>query len=265
MHDAVHGSFSSISWVNKLLGYTLNLLGGIWEIWKWQHNDAHHMSTNINGKDHDIDLGKYGRLHPSQKWYPWHKYQSFYLPWIVYPFSYFGWVFIFDFQKRNLMKKEGKKVSLLYIICSKLVHLGIFIGIPLLHYSFLEVLSGYMITSLVTGWIIAIVFQLAHVVEETSMVEAPADGKVRFDHIHQINTTADFATNSKILKWFTGGLNFQVEHHLFTKCSHVHYPQIHAGLLQICEEQNITHHEFPTLISAIQSHVRQLKKLGQGE
>lgn len=260
MHDAVHRSFSKKRWVNTLLGLSLNLLGGDCRVWKDQHNIDHHMNTNIDGKDGDIDLGKFGRLHPSQKRYPWHKYQHIYLPWFGYPVSYLLWVLYFDFPKA---KKMGftfwQYVSLVF---SKLVHLSLFIGFPLLFHGLETVVLGYVIVSLVTGTITSFVFQLAHVVEATEMFDVPENGIVKKDSIHQLRTTANFATKNKLLSWYVGGLNFQKEHHLFYQYSHIHYPVINKEVKKVSAELNLPDHEYPTLSGAIRSHIRQLKLLG---
>jgi linoleoyl-CoA desaturase len=261
MHDASHRSFSSKKWVNHILGLSLNLLGGDLRIWKQQHEVDHHMHTNIDGKDGDIDLGKFGRMHPSQKWYPWHKYQHIYLPWFGYPISYFLWVFYFDFIKA---KKMGfsfwQYVSLVF---SKLIHIAIFIGFPALFHGFIPAIVGYMIASLVAGTITSFVFQLAHVVEVTEMLDAPENGVIKRDSVHQLKTTANFATENKALSWYVGGLNFQREHHLFYQYSHVHYPAINKEVRRVAKELDLPNYEYPKLIDALKSHIRQLRLMGK--
>lgn len=260
MHDAVHQSFSKRKWVNSLFGFTLNLLGGDWRIWKSQHNGDHHMNTNIDGIDGDIDLGILGRLHPNQKRRKFHKYQHIYLPWILYPLSHFGWLLYFDFQKA---KKMGFKFwQYILLVLSKILHLSIFIVFPLFFRTWTDVLIGYIVVLLVVGTITSFVFQLAHTVEKTEMFVAPSDKVIKNDAIHQLKTTADFATKNKLLSLYVGGLNFQREHHLFYKISHVHYPAIHKKLKAVCKELGLPDHEYPTLGSAIRSHLAQLKFLG---
>jgi linoleoyl-CoA desaturase len=112
------------------------------------------------------------------------------------------------------------------------------------------------------SYIIDIVFQLAHVVEGTHFANK-SDGKVQKEWaIHQVETTADFATKSKLVSWLVGGLNFQVEHHLFPKISHVHYPEINKFVRETCKQFNVTYIENPTFYAAFKSHIVHLKKLG---
>lgn len=260
MHDAVHRSFSGSDFWNRVMSYSLNLLGGYWPIWKQQHNADHHMNTNINGLDGDIDFGIFARLHPSQTWRKWHRWQHIYLPLLLYPLSYLGWIYLLDFIKaKKLGYKFHQYVSMIF---SKLIHVGIFIGLPMLKHSFKEVAIGYLVVTMVTGLIISFIFQLAHVVEKTEMLDAPENGSVKRDVVHQLRTTADFATENKILSWYIGGLNFQVEHHLYYAISHVHYPAIHQMTKEECEVQNLPHHEYKTFGGAIISHLKRLKGLG---
>jgi linoleoyl-CoA desaturase len=114
------------------------------------------------------------------------------------------------------------------------------------------------------GVVISIVFQLAHVVEEAEFITPTSDNmKIETEWAkHQINTTVNFATKSKSMSWLLGGLNFQVEHHLFPRISHVHYPEINKIVKQTCSEFGIVYKEFPTVFSAIKSHLSHLKAAG---
>ncbi|MFA7315207.1 MAG: acyl-CoA desaturase [Candidatus Paceibacterota bacterium] len=259
MHDAVHRSFSKNDTLNYILGYTLNMLGGDWRIWKQQHNADHHMHTNIAGHDGDIDLGKVARIHPNQKKRWIHKYQYIYLPLFLYPISYFAWIYFLDFQKAQRMR--WKRIDYLTLIFSKCVHISLFVVFPLFFRSLSEVAIGYAIVLAVTGTVTSFVFQLAHVVEITKMVTATE--KVTYDEIHQLITTANFATSNKFLSWYVGGLNFQREHHLYYKISHVHYPEINEEMKKVCDELHLPQNEYPTLISAIKSHIHYLKVMGK--
>ena len=83
-------------------------------------------------------------------------------------------------------------------------------------------------------FVLSLVFQLAHTVEHTAFpVPAEDTGKLEDEWaVHQIKTTASFATNNKVVSWLVGGLNFQIRHHLFPKISHVHYPAINKIIKQ---------------------------------
>lgn len=82
--------------------------------------------------------------------------------------------------------------------------------------------------------------------------------------MHQVMTTADFATDSKVLTWLLGGLNFQTIHHLFPRISHIHYPEIQPIIKKVCDAHQVRYNEFPTFSAALNSHIRFLKFLGNG-
>jgi linoleoyl-CoA desaturase len=148
---------------------------------------------------------------------------------------------------------------------SKVLYIAVFIVVPVYVIGVKETLIGYALISFVTGFVISVVFQLAHVVEDASFHLPDADTYQIENEwaVHQIEATADFATKNKIVSWFTGGLNFQVEHHLFPRISHVHYPKISQLVKETCEQFGVNYMEFPTVFSAVRSHVVHLKHVGQ--
>jgi linoleoyl-CoA desaturase len=271
MHDGAHGSYSRKKWVNDTMGYALNLLGGNVDIWKQKHNNNHHTYTNIEGMDDDIDLKPLMRVSPAQKKYWMHRFQHIY-GLFLYCLTYLSWVFMADFKKYfsgkiaefTNARKMSFKEHFFSIWASKIIYIFLFIILPIFMVGLVETIVGYLVMAFVTGLMIAIVFQLAHVVEDAHFV-AVDNPKVELSTewaVHQINTTSNFATKSKTLNWLLGGLNFQVEHHLFPRISHVHYPQINKLVKETCEEFKIAYREYPTMLSALKSHLVHLKNLG---
>ncbi|TND08656.1 MAG: linoleoyl-CoA desaturase [Bacteroidetes bacterium] len=269
MHDGAHGSFSQRKWVNEMMAYSLNLLGGCSYLWKAKHNVNHHNFTNIEGHDDDIDIKPWIRTNTNQprRWY--HRYQHIY--WVVlYGFTYLIWVFSKDFDKyfrgkigETKIKKMNVKEHIVFW-ASKLVYGFVFIALPIWQVGFLDTLFGYLLAAGMCGFVLAVVFQLAHVVEEASFpVPDDKTNKVKEDWtVHQLATTANFSTRSKFISWFVGGLNFQVEHHLFPRISHVHYPAISKVVKDVCSQFNVRYIEYPTFFSALKSHVLYLKTIG---
>ncbi|MFM7721545.1 MAG: fatty acid desaturase family protein, partial [Bacteroidota bacterium] len=269
MHDSAHGSFSSKSWVNQMMGYSLNIIGGNVFFWKIKHNQIHHVYTNVEGIDDDIDVQPFLRVNEQQKRYWFHKYQFIYWA-VIYGLTYFLWVYVKDFSK-YFTKKIGeipiRKIPMsehIIFWASKLLYLAVFVLVPLLVVGWLKTLVGYLVMLFVTGWIISVVFQLAHIVEGRSFHLPASEGRTLKDEwaIYQVNTTANFATKNKIVSWLTGGLNFQVEHHLFPRISHIHYPKINSIVRETCMEYGIAYQEYPNVLSAIRSHVSHLRILG---
>jgi linoleoyl-CoA desaturase len=148
---------------------------------------------------------------------------------------------------------------------SKIVHLFLFIVLPLMMVG-PKMLIGYVVAAFTLGWILSVVFQLAHVVDSAEFVTPTyTNDKEVIENewaIHQVKTTADFGTNSAFLTWSLGGLNFQVEHHLFPRISHVHYPALNKIVKETCAEFGIPFLEHKTFLDALKSHVRQLKVMG---
>ncbi len=270
MHDGGHGSFSKYKTVNNIAAYSLNLLGASALLWNMKHNILHHTYTNVDGVDDDIEVKPALRLCKSQKRYAIHKFQHYYV-WFLYPLLHILWIWGTDFKKyfqRKIVNIPLRKWSIQEHIsfwAAKLIYAFIMVAIPVYFVGFLPWLIGFLGMTMVSGFIIAIVFQLAHTVEETEFpLPAQTSGKIENEWaIHQVVTTANFATNNKLISWLVGGLNFQIEHHLFPKISHVHYPAISKIIKKSCEEYGIKYTDYPKMRHAIVSHVAYLRKLGQ--
>jgi linoleoyl-CoA desaturase len=269
MHDSAHGSFSSKRWVNEITGYSLNLIGGNVFLWKIKHNQIHHVYTNVEGVDDDIDVEPFLRVNEQQKKYWFHRYQFIYWT-VLYGFTYFLWVYVKDFNKyfsqkvgETPIRKIPLKEHVIFWI-SKAAYLFIFLVLPILVLGWLKAFLGYLLMLFVCGWLIAVVFQLAHVVENTHFHLPTRDGNELQSEwaVHQIQTTANFATKNKLVSMLVGGLNFQVEHHLFPRISHIHYPQINEIVRETCKEFGIQYNEYSNVTRAVLSHVRYLKTMG---
>jgi linoleoyl-CoA desaturase len=270
MHDGAHGSFSKHKPVNVLAAYSLNILGGSSFMWNVKHNIIHHAYTNIDGVDDDIDIQPWMRMSTTQKKYKFHKYQHRYF-WVLYAFLYILWIFVLDYTK-YFRKKIGemplKKMHLndhIIFWLFKAVHLFVFVGLPIYQVGFLPWLVGFLSATIFAGLVLSIVFQLAHTVEHTHFpMPSEDDGKMNDEWaVHQLKTTANFATGNKIISFLVGGLNFQVEHHLFPKISHVHYPAISKIIRSTCMEFNVPYIEYPRMRQALASHVSFLKDMGR--
>lgn len=269
MHDACHGSYSRKTWVNETLGLTLNALGSNAFMWKQKHNIIHHTYTNVDGLDDDIAKSPLIRQCSTQPWKPAHRVQHLYLP-LVYGISSLAWVFLTDFMKylsRKVHKTPLQPMRLndhIIFWASKVLYLVFYILIPILCVGWQGWLAGFLAMHLVLGFTLAIVFQLAHVVEETEFEVVSQEDKVIENEwaIHQIKTTANFSPRNKVISWFAGGLNYQIEHHLFPRISHVHYPAISKIVAAKCAEFGLPYHSMPTMIDAIRSHFRFMKAMG---
>ena len=270
MHDACHGSFSNKKWLNTVFGFSINLLGGNAFMWKQKHNIIHHTYTNVDGIDDDISFSKLIRSCETQSWMPVHRVQHLYLP-FMYSLTSFAWLFGTDYVKYFTKKVHTTPLSKMDITehfifwISKLINIAFYILIPILLKGWVFWLIFFATSQIVLGLILAIVFQLAHLVEHTEFEFATVAPKMIENEwaVHQVKTTANFAPKNKIICWMVGGLNFQIEHHLFPRISHVHYPALSKIVKQTCEKYNLPYNQFPTMWSAIISHYKMMKRLGR--
>jgi len=269
MHDGGHQSFSRHGWINITAAHMLNTLGGSAHYWQVKHNINHHTYTNIEGMDSDINVKPFMRLHEGQPLLWYHRFQHIY--WVVlYGISYLVWVFYEDFQKYfsgrispiDAQKKLTKGQHVVFW-ATKILYILFYVLIPIYFVGFISWLIGFLLITFVCGVSISIVFQLAHVVEATQFFSVDSGDKKNNWAIHQVRSTADFATRSRILHWMLGGLNFQIEHHLFPRISHIHYPAISKYVKQTCHEYDIVYHEYKSMFAAIISHITHLYHLGR--
>ena len=269
MHDACHGSFSTKGWVNNIFGLTNNFLGGNAFMWKLKHNIIHHTYTNIDGVDDDINNMPFMRECTTQPWKPMHRYQSIYM-FLLYGFTSL-FMFFTDYIKyfsRHIYTTPLKKMNFsdhLIFWAGKIFFIFFYIALPIALIGWKGWLLGFVISQFAFGLTLAFVFQLAHVVEHAEFDSAGVDPK-RIENewaIHQVRTTANFASKNKIVTWFVGGLNYQIEHHLFPRISHIHYPAISKIVKENCAKFELHYINFPTTRSAIVSHVRFMYNMGK--
>jgi linoleoyl-CoA desaturase len=273
MHDANHGSYSSKPWMNRLLGYSLNLIGGHSFNWRVQHNVLHHTYTNIYDADEDISPRGVLRMSPSSNWKWIHQFQHIYA-WFLYCLLTLVWVFFKDFarlikyEKEGLVKKQKSTAAKEWVvlILTKIFYLGYIIAIPVLvtPYSFGQIVLGFLIMQAVAGFILAIIFQPAHVIEGTEYPVPDMQGNVENNWaIHQLHTTTNFGHREKLFSWYVGGLNYQVEHHLFPNICHVHYRGVARIVKETALEFGLPYKSKDTFVQALQAHGRLLWTLGR--
>lgn len=270
MHDANHGSYSKNKRVNNLLGFTLDLIGGSRMLWKQKHNILHHTYTNIDELDDDIHSNGLLRLSPRQEWRSWHRFQHLYA-FPVYSLLTLSWITFGDFNKfftGRIGEYELRKPSVpeaTIFSLTKLFYFGYMLVLPLLFHPILHVLIAFVGIHLILGFTLSIVFQLAHTVEgNTFPTPHQESGEIENEWaIHQVETTANFAPRNKLAAWYQGGLNFQIEHHLFSNICHIHYPAISKIVQKTCLEMGVPYVSYPTVRSAVLGHFRFLRNLGK--
>ncbi|MDC2996648.1 acyl-CoA desaturase [Flavobacteriaceae bacterium] len=272
MHDGNHGSYSRHKWVNKIMGGSIYILAGNVFNWKVQHNILHHTYTNIHGHDEDIDTGGILRFSQFSKWFPYHRFQQFYFI-FLYGFLTLKWAVYDDFNQlknytsRNITYTDSKSPNMQWIglIISKISYFLFWLILPIifLKIKWWSIMIGFILMHYTAGLILSLVFQLAHVMEDSKMFKAHKTGTMRNTWaLHQLVTTVNFSTKNRLVNWFTGGLNHQIEHHFFPHISHIHYSKIGPIVKKTTAEFNLPYNEHKTTRSALFSHFKFLKKMG---
>lgn len=273
MHDANHGSYSGNKWVNKAVGYFLNMIGGSAENWKIQHNILHHTYTNIDGLDADTVTFPMLRFSPFAKRRAIHRIQHIY-GWFFYGLMTVSWVFMKDFKQLVDYKNSGMTTNydtgfaqiILRVILFKAAYLFVTLALPIyiLPLPWYGTLGCFFLMHFIAGLILGMVFQSAHIMEVCEFTQPDDKGVMRDSWaIHQLKTTTDFAPTNKLVTWFVGGLNFQVVHHLFPKVSHVHYPALAPIVAQTAKDFDLPYHCIPTFTEAVLGHGKMLRALGR--
>jgi len=267
-HDALHGAFSSSSKVNKIVGYLFDFCGLSSYVWRDSHNFHHHIYTNVPGIDHDIEQNIFLRFSPTDKHYWFHRYQHYYWP-LFYCLTGVNWIFFSDYKWffAESAKRQMPTNEIVAFFFFKALNFTLFFVIPMLVMTlpWWQIVIGYAALQLAGGFFVALIFQLAHMVEGLEYPEPNTEGLMEHQWaVHEMLTTCNFGTQNGFLNYFCGGLNFQVEHHLFPYVCHVHYSKISPIVKLTALQFGLPYNENPSLMAAIKSHVRHLKKLGQG-
>lgn len=272
MHDAIHGSFSSKSRINKLFGRSLDFVGCSSEVWRLQHNVLHHSFTNIDEHDGDINPPFLLSFSPNTKKYWIHRYQHLYA-WMFYGLTTIYWVSGKDFVALGKYRKKGLVVDRLThrkeiwkAIMWKTIYFSYILVLPLIFStgSALWIIVGFLISHFITGLSIALIFQLAHVMPDMSFPQPDHNDEINNNwYVHQLETTSNFSPRSVLLSWFIGGLNYQIEHHLFPNISHIHYRKISKIISKTAKEYGVPYYVNENFFVAVWRHLLMLRKLGR--
>jgi linoleoyl-CoA desaturase len=272
MHDAIHGSYSKNKKINTLLGYTFNLIGANATVWRIQHNVLHHTYTNIDHADDDLNAPFFLRFSPNAKHYWLHKYQHIYI-WFFYGLATISWITTKDFVRLKrfkdmglLHKKNEYNKALVSMTAWKLSYYCYALALPMfmLPFAWWIVLLAFLSMHFVTGLLVSIIFQIAHIMPANTFPLPDDQGQMNDNwYAHQFATTTNFSPKSHILFWLIGGLNYQVEHHVLPDVCHVHYKNLTSIVSETAKEYGMPYHVKKSLFHAILDHTKMLRLLGQ--
>jgi len=269
-HDANHGAYFGKRRYNHLVGWSADTLLGISSYaWRVKHNVAHHTYTNVDGFDDDVTQVPMARLSPVQQPRPWYRVQQYYI-WPLYAFMGLRWQFVGDlaaFMRGRVGRSAlrfPKGWNLAALLSGKVIFATWALVVPLFFYPWWVVLLAYVGFTMITSLVMAVTFQLAHCVEEAGFASAEELAATkRVWAVHEVETTVDFCPRNGFLTWALGGLNFQIEHHLFPNLPHTHYPQIARIVKRNCQKHGIRYNANPSLAGALRSHFLHLRRMGQ--
>jgi linoleoyl-CoA desaturase len=269
-HDGGHQAYSEHAWVNKIMAFTLDMVGGSSYLWHYKHGVYHHTYVNIAHEDTDIELGALARMTPHQRRYWFHRWQHLYI-WPLYGLFVIKWHLLDDF-KDVIRSKIGdhpvprpKGWDLVTFIAGKAIFLSLAFAIPLLIHPLSTVLLFYAVAAITLGITLSVVFQLAHAVggADFPLPQLESGDMENAWAVHQVETTVDFARRSKAAAWLLGGLNFQIEHHLLPRICHVNFPALSPIVEATCHEFGVRYGEHPSFLAGVVSHYRWLRRMGR--
>lgn len=271
-HDALHGAYSSNKKVNKVLGFIFNIIGANAYVWNITHNIVHHSYTNIVDHDEDLEIAPgLIRVNETDKLNKLQRYQHIYA-FFLYSLTTLSWFFRKDylkFFKKNIgdsHKSKHPRIEYFNLFLYKCIYYFLFIVLPLLvmDLTWWQFLIGFLAMNMAEGLVLGLVFQLAHVVEDTEIRYADENNNMEDAWaVHQLKTTANFAPKSRLASFLCGGLNLQVEHHLFPRICHIHYRKISDIVKKTAAEFNLPYNINPSFAVALRSHYLFLKRLGR--
>lgn len=271
-HDSIHGAICRSRWGNRVWAFlSCSLIGASHFIWRHKHNYLHHQFPNIQNWDDDLETRGALRLAPSQPWKPIYRFQHWYAP-LVYSFTTIEWVFVRDFIRyfSGRMNSAQSLPSMtigdhLEFWLSKTLYLVLTVVIPLQFVSPFRYGVGFLIVHFTTSIVLAVIFQLAHVMSESEFpTPQPDTGKLELNWAQlQFATTVNFAPRNRLLGWYCGGLNFQIEHHLFPGVSHAHYRELSPVVQATAKEFGYPYHSIPSQWGALTDHFRMLKRFSK--
>jgi linoleoyl-CoA desaturase len=266
-HDSIHGAVSHRPLVNRLLAYIYDGCGVSSHLVRILHNQGHHSCINLHGEDDPLEGRRVFRFTRSVARKPFHRFQHLYAP-LFYALFSIDYVFMRDFEDfffpaqgcLKRLKHPVREYAVLF--AGKSLYLAFMILLPILYlgYSAASVIAGFFVMHLLVGFTVAIVFAPTHIL---ACNDFPGSRSEYEDYVHHIfATTADFATESPVVTWLTGGLNHHIVHHICPQVCHTHYARLTRIAKQTAAEFQIPYREHRTMFDALSAHMSFLKQLG---
>jgi fatty acid desaturase (delta-4 desaturase) len=243
-------------------------------MWRYHHQVSHHIHTNDSTLDEDVcSMYPMLRFDTRLPLKPWHKWQHIYI-WIAYPYMHLAFQ-LGDFSAllnnrtigaELLGATRGERAS---VLLGKAAHYSLLLVVPTLLHGWKAALVGAAAYSTSLSILLAMMFFVSHNVPENKPLPGGADDtkKVLLTELsqrdwceQQVLASANWGGN--IANFFTGGLNLQIEHHLFPAISFGHYPAIAKVVREECEKRGIRYVQHPHLFAILVHFTECLRQLG---
>ena len=268
-HDALHSAFSKKAWINKVLGYSFNFIGGNCYLFAKIHT-THHLFSNIHGIDPQMESHGVLRNTPHEPFKAKHRFQFAYFM-FVYALGQIHWAVVKDFKWMFAEDHIGNEKNIVHpfseiliLIFSKAVYFGLTLGLPLLLISapWWIIIIGFLSIHILPGLTFALIFQANHVFEGATYPLPGKDGNIENCFaLHTLETTLDFARKNPLACWLMGNINVHVIHHMFPGYCHIHSGKLTEILIETCKEFGLEYMEVPTFRRAVGNHFRMLRHL----
>jgi len=230
-------------------------------IWSISHVVSHHIHTLTNDDLQDNYPVK--RVQPSFKHLFFHRFQHIYI-WFIYMFGLPLWTAL-DlvgtiptlFTGKHVQKFQFGVITRIENFFVLAFNLLLTVGMPFFFLSFPRALTVCLISNIVSSLIVVVQIAVNHEVPDTMEQVNPKE-KIDWG-IHQVKTSHNFGVNSKIALHLSGGLNYQVEHHLFPNVFYIYYPALSKIVQEACKEEGLRYNESSSILEAVHKHYNLLK------
>src|SRR3984885_15274361 len=249
-HDSNHNAISPVRAVNKVLNYAFDVCGINSYMWRILHHRGHHSCVNLHGEDDALTGRGVLRLTPHEPRLRVQRFQHIYAL-VLYALFSLDYVFVRDFacfffpahEYLKRTKHPAREYAILF--AGKGLYLTYMLILPifLLGKSPVLVALAFLLTHMIIGLSVTLVFQTTHTVDSTYFPSRRSE----FDNgvYHIFATTADYATDSPLAGWLVGGLNHHIVHHLCPFVCHTHYAALTRIVKETAEEYGIPYRENP--------------------
>jgi len=268
-HDAAHGvAVKSKKWNKFLFQLSFNLQGNNAYVWGKNHNESHHLYTNIEGSDIDVLHNPLFRMTDTQQLKKFHRYQYLYAP-FLYLFYSINWFFfretlmLFNISSRTI-QIEIPKAEVAKLILFKLLYIGYMIVLPivLLPFGWPTVLLAFLLNHFMVSLIFVGVLGVSHLSDYVEHPLPDENGKLNMSWPKlQLCTSVDYNASSVFFNWTLGGFNAHALHHLLPNVCHTHYLDVLPIFRELAEKHELTYMEM-SYGKSLASHFRFLKGMG---